>query len=345
MLKSMKSAAKLFLKSVGLTNDANARNYIQRLLHGETMVAADVGAAGWLPEKWQNLEGGVEFLFFEPHPESYEKLVAKAKQAPYPDTLSVFNTALSGSGGKRTLYMLNTPTGSSLMPVNMESEFVQKEDSYIFPITEKDVDTRSLADVLGDNGRPLHMLKLDVQGAELEILEGMGQQHRDELVMVESEVNMAGGGHIGAPTFHDLQEILHASGMRLYDVHVVRNYRKKYGNKFWYHKNLFNVYNNSPSIAGRTWEFDVIYFADYRPLMDRGDLPRLRRLLVALCAYRYFNEAYFVVETCEAEGVIDSPECEALKTAILSWHNSSARQFWYGRSKAMQLLRSVVGFK
>lgn len=344
MLKSMKSVAKSLFQSVGLTNDANARQYIQRLLNGETMVAADVGAAGWLPVKWQNLEGGINFLFFEPHPESYTKLSARAGQAPFPDTLTVFNTALSGSGGKRTLYMLNTPTGSSLLPVNMDSEFVQKEDTYIFPINEKDVDTRNLADVLGESGQSLHMVKLDVQGAELEILEGMGKERRDELVMVESEVNMAGGGHIGAPTFNDLKEILNASGLRLYDVHVVRNYRKKLGNKFWYHENLFNVYNNSPSIAGRTWEFDVIYFADYRPLMDCGDVPKLRRLLVALCAYRYFNEAYYIVETCKAEGVMDSAECDALMESILTWHNRSARQFWYGRSAAMQQLRSLVGF-
>lgn len=307
------------------------------------MVAADVGAAGWLPPHWQWLEGSLHFLFFEPHPESYEQLVKRVARSVAPDAVDVLPTALSGTGGKRTLHQLNTPTGSSLLPINHESEFVHPEDSYIFPITETEVDTRTLADVLDEQKLELHMLKLDVQGAEREILEGMGADRRSDLVMVEAEVNMAGGGYVGCPTFEEIKEILSEADMRLYDVNVVRTYRKYRGNKFWYHDNIFDVYPFSPSIAGRVWEFDVMYFKDYRTLMEREDRSQLRRLLVALCGYRFFSEAHYIVEACREQCIWNDAEAQALLDAIVAWHNGSARQFWYGRGMLARGCRSLAG--
>lgn len=343
MFKPLKPAIKSALAGVGLISDRSPAPHIKTILAGEQMVAADVGAAGWLPFHWQDLEGGIEFLFFEPHPESYEKLVQRAKRSKAPDKVQVLQTALSGTGGRRTLHLLNVPTGSSLLPVDFESEFVDEQDPYFFPMREEEVDTQRLSYVLDEAGTSLHMMKLDVQGAEYEILDGMGRDRRDDLVMVEAEVNMAGGGYVGCPTFTEIRDILTPSGLRLYDVNVVRTYRKKHGNKFWYHENVFDVYNESPSISGRTWEFDVMYFKDYQKLMDLGDLVQIRRLLVALCAYRFYNEAYFITERCEKETLIDGQEAQVLKDAIVGWHNDSARQFWYGRSSMMQWLRSVTG--
>ena len=343
MLKPLKSATKAALSWVGLIGNMSPRPQIERILAGNQMVGADVGAAGWLPPHWECLEGGIHFLFFEPHPASYEKLVERVKRSAMPSSMTVLPTALSGSGGKRTLHLLNTPTGSSLLPINMDSEFVDQADPYIFPIKEVGVDTRTLADILSEQQTSLHMLKLDVQGAELEILHGIGADRREDLVMVEAEVNMAGGGYVGCPTFTEISDMLTPSELRLYDVRVVRTYRKKRGNKFWYHEHVFDVYKDSPSIAGRTWELDVMYFKDYRKLMDRGDVRQLRRLLVALCGYRFFSEAYFIVEKCKTETLLDAAESDALLGSIVDWHRNSARQFWYGRGNAARLMRSIIG--
>lgn len=343
MLKTLKSTAKAALGAVGLIKHGSPRTYIKRILNGTDMLGADVGAAGWLPEHWQSFEGGIQFLFFEPHPESYRKLVQRVQRSLDPDSISVMQTALSGTGGKRTLHLLNTPTGSSLLPIDMESEFVHEEDSYIFPMREEEIATRTFADVLDERNSSLHILKLDVQGAELEILEGFGSSRRNDLVMVEAEINMAGSGYVGAPTFTDIEEILTAADMRLYDMHVEHNYRKKRGKKFWYHENVFDVYNGSPSIAGRIWEVDAVYFKDYRALIDRGEVDQLRRLIVAFCGYRFFSEAHFIVETCREENVIDTDECSSILRAIVGWHNETAKEFWYGRGQAMQSFRSLIG--
>ena len=343
MLKTIKSAAKGLLGVTGLRQHVSPAPHILRILGGNKMIGADVGAAGWLPEHWQSFEGGIQFLFFEPHPESYQKLVERVKNSTDPGSISVVQTALSGTGGVRTLHLLNTPTGSSLLPVDLESEFVHEEDSYIFPIREEQVDTRTLADVLDEKDTALHILKLDVQGAELEILEGMGEGRRNDLVMVEAEINMAGGGSKGAPTFTDIEELLTASDMRLYSMNMETNYRKKRGNKFWYHEHVFRVYNKSPSITGRVWEVDAVYFKDYRALLDQADVPQIRRLIVALCGYRFFSEAYFIVETCQEEKVIDSVECKQLLRSIVEWHRDAANEFWYGRGSGAKWFRALIG--
>ena len=129
----------------------------------------------------------------------------------------------------------NSKCGSSTKLVQSPPHFRPS----LFPITETEIATRTLADILGEKDESLHILKLDVQGAELEILDGMGYDRRNDLVMVEAEINMAGGGCLGAPTFRDIEEMLTTTGMRLYGMNAENNYRKKRGNKFWYHKNLF----------------------------------------------------------------------------------------------------------
>ena len=342
MLTAIKSSLRSVLGSFGVVKDASPREYVKTLLGTTELFAADVGAAGWLPPRWDKLEGVLNFLFFEPHPESYQKLDKRAQNCSAPDMMTVFNTALSGTGGKRTLHLLNTPTGSSLLPVDLDSEFVDKEDKYIFPIREVEVETRTLLDVLDEANQHLHMLKLDVQGAEYEILDGLGKTRRNDLVMVEAEVNIGGSIHVDAPTFNDIKEILTDAGLRLYDVFVVRTYRKKHGDKFWYHRNLFNVDNTSPSLRGRTHEFDVMYFKDYRPLIKEKNESQLRRLLVALCTYHYFSEAHFIIDKSRDAGLFDPDEAKRMQQAIVDWHNRSVRQFWYGRGAVAKLLRRLI---
>lgn len=80
---------------------------------------------------------------------------------------------------------------------------------------------------------------------------------------------------------------------------------------------MFDVYPFSPSIAGRVWEFDVVYFKDYRTLMDRDDRSQLRRRLVALCGYRFFSEAHFIVEARRDETIWDESEAKTLLDASL----------------------------
>ncbi len=128
--------------------------------------------------------------------------------------------------------MLNTPTGSSLYPVNTESEFVDAGDRYIYPVRETVIGTRKLEEVLDEQRvEGVDIIKLDVQGAELEILQGLGAARRKRLLLAELEINISGGvtrnfsTYRGAPSWLDCERLLAEDGMRLLDISVARSYR------------------------------------------------------------------------------------------------------------------------
>lgn len=316
--------------------------HIEQILAGTHMLVADVGAAGWLAPNWRGLERKLDVLLFEPHPTSYQELAESVKASPNGERITVLNVGLSGTGGRRTLHLTNRPTGSSLLPVNLDSEFVEADDPYFFPLSETQIETRTLAEVLDEQQASLHMVKLDTQGAEHEILSGLGAPRLRELVLVEAEVSISGGTYVGCPTPADIESLLAPAELRLYDVDIKRNFRKKHGNKRWYHEHVFDVHPQSSSVRGRLWEFDVMYFKDYQALMARGDVDQIRRLLVALCAYRFFIEAHFIVERCEQESLFDAAESVALKASIVAWHAEYARRPWNGTGVSAKAARYLL---
>jgi FkbM family methyltransferase len=320
----------------------------QGILGDARMVGVDVGSAEGMQPHWRAYVGVADLLLFEPHAESLERLRAQYASSPHADKLQLMPVALSGCGGERSLYMLNCPTGSSLLPVERNSEFADPEDSYIYPVHETQIQTRTLADVMDSMGMAgPDIIKLDVQGAELEILQGMGEVRRRSLLLAEAEVNIGGGItrnfslYKGSPTWAQLEEQLVSDGMRLLDISVARAYRARGGDDDWYQREIFDVYRNSPTLSAHAWEADVVYVRDWRDLVKNGDTAAIRKLVLALCGYRFFGEAYFLVEKAEQVGVLDADAAKVVKDAVAAWHRVG-RRAWHGRGGVWRRVRQVL---
>lgn len=328
--------------------DANLIPTKKAILGTERMVGVDVGSAEGLQPHWRSYEGIVDFYLFEPHQESYEKLRSLISASPYARLFHILPIGLSEFGGERTLYILNQPTGSSLYPVNAESEFASPDNSYVYPIRELRIQTDSLDDVLNkEKVKYVDLIKLDVQGAELEVLRGMGDQRRQQLLLAEVEVNISSGvttnigPYQGASTWGQIDALLTADGMRLLDLSVAREYRPKAGDSDWYQRKIFDVYENSPSLSARAWEADVVYVRDWRQLIASKNTAAIRKLAVALCGYRFFSEAYFMIEKAEEAGIFEINDANEIKRNITIWHRSS-RYFWQGRGVFWRIFRSIL---
>jgi FkbM family methyltransferase len=315
------------------------------MLGAEAMIGVDVGSAEGMQPHWRAYEGLLDFYCFEPHEASFKKLTESFSGHPWREKLHVMPIGLSGTGGERTLYMLNSPTGSSLYPINTASEFVSAEDDYIYPVRETTIQTRRLEDVLDEAGVDnVDIIKLDVQGAELEILQGLGDARRRNLLLAEVEVNISGGvssnlsTYKGAPSWTKIDEMLAADGMRLLDLSVARSYRSRNGDDDWYQRKIFDVYRNSPTLSAHVWEADVVYVRDWRKLLSDRNASAVRKLAIALCGYRFFGEAYFIIERCEEAGMFDTATAAVIKHAIIDWHHAG-RNPWHGRGALWSYLR------
>ena len=188
------------------SNQSHEISYILRdLLKDKKLIALDVGAQGgfnsdeFFERKYNSF---FESILVEPIQSEAEKLTG---------VKHVINKGLWSKKGIKKFYMLKERPGSSSMYEPEEKNFdlhrIKKKDYNNFKVSnilEIDCDTieNSLArfDI-----EYIDYLKIDTQGAELEILKGLGN-YRPLLIKVEAHVFSM---YKNAPSWHELLNFLY----------------------------------------------------------------------------------------------------------------------------------------
>ena len=292
---------------------------VDEILDGERFVAVDVGAANGIPLNWTRLTGAVDFYLFEPDEAACAKL-AERIPARHAERFRCLPVALSGTGGRRTLHVTNTPTGSSLLPFDTRITAEYGDKPYLYPCREREVDTRTLADVFDelDEGR-IDLIKLDTQGTELDILTGLDSPRFSAVQGIELEVGVP-GIYRGQAQVSDVQPYLCDRGFELFDLRVARADRHYRGDYDHYRTRIFGQPAGGPTIASRVLEADLFFARNPYELIEAGNGAALRRLIVVYCTYNFFIEAYYVVGMAQSAGLFDAPRAAMLRAAVHGWH-------------------------
>lgn len=124
-----------------------------RGFHPKTVI--DVGVAWGTPDLYSAFPDA-HFILVEPLREFENAIQALCKKL----NATVVRAAAGASPGKLTMYIEKTPSASSMFPENVD----EKVNSY-------EVDVVRLDSVIGPMQRPV-LLKLDVQGMELDVIRG-----------------------------------------------------------------------------------------------------------------------------------------------------------------------------
>lgn len=125
-----------------------------------------------------------------------------------------------GDGGTHTLYVNNDDATSSLFPLNTAHNAAFNHLHTLRTVETRQVQTRRLDDVLPAG--PVDLLKLDVQGAELMVLQG-GRDTVSRAAVVHCEVEFA-PIYVGQPLFPDIHAELDGHGFYLVDLLVPHLY-------------------------------------------------------------------------------------------------------------------------
>src|SRR3546814_10566264 len=118
-------------------------------------------------------------------------------------------------------------SGSSLYPVDQPVMHAYVDANYLLPIETTPVSTIHAGEAFGAlPWGPPHLLKLDVQGAELEVLQALAPATLAGVQAIELEASMVRRDG-GPPTFAECHGFLESQGFALFDMRPQRVLRTR----------------------------------------------------------------------------------------------------------------------
>ena len=174
-------------KSYNSNNFYNFSNTIKNILNDQRIVSLDVGAQGgfnsdkFFPSKYNIF---FEDILIEPIKSEAEKLSNEKR---------IINKGLWSKQDKKKLYILGNRLGSSSMyepdKKKLDLHNVKEENYKNYDVTKTtEIECDSINNLLSElNIKNLDYLKVDTQGAELEILNGIGN-YRPLLIKIETHI-------------------------------------------------------------------------------------------------------------------------------------------------------------
>lgn len=218
----------------------------------DPLVVVDVGARGGVEWFWQVFGEGVRIVAFEPDPVECARLQATAKK-----NVTYLPLALAAERGTRTFHVTQSGATGSFYP--SDPAWCGRFDvgDSLRVQSEIELATTGLDDALA--GKRADFLKLDVEGAELEVLRGADLRPVLGLVTeVRFTPKMS-----RSPAFADLDIFCRAAGFDLYDLDLYRYSRRPlpYPYLYDYHDGAGHP-SAGPTVQGQPLIGDALYLRD-----------------------------------------------------------------------------------
>ena len=235
-----KKIIKSFLKKKGYEiyrrfyYDFNSDDTIKKILNiakvdFDDMVIFDVGAnIGQSIDRFRTYAKKAMIFSFEPNSEVYSVL---KKKESIDNNLKTFNFGLGEKKETLDFYIQPDSGGSSFLSIDVEGEAFKlsntnlAKENHNKTTLKKDIalntkvslPVETLNNVANTEGvNVIHLLKIDTQGFEAEVLKGCKDKLQDVLI-IETEIIFS-DAYEKAGTFYEVEEVIKGYGFVLWDV-------------------------------------------------------------------------------------------------------------------------------
>jgi FkbM family methyltransferase len=192
--------------------------------------AVDVGA---FEGEWATLANHIfkcPVVLFEPQPDKQLHLNRLTQHKPF-----VIEAVALGASPSRMSFALE----------ETNSRLLSSVDASVKAVAQVEVDTLDAA--MQRSSFQSNLLKVDVQGFELDVLRGASASLQNfEVIILEVSVIRIGP----VPVFKEVMDFMHAAGYRLYDF--LPMYYRPLDRALW-QGDAFFVRNDSPLVANENW--------------------------------------------------------------------------------------------
>jgi hypothetical protein len=282
----------------------------------------DVGAHGGVCEHWVPYLERMNVDAFEPNEKD-----CQIQSKISPPNIRWHAVGLAKTTGSHPLYILNRPTGSSLYPPNEAILGNFSAESYWGLNRIQSIDCLSLSDFLKREGSKLpNLIKLDCQGAELDILSSLEPAQMEDLLCVETEVEFA-ELYKGQPLFQDLHAFMIGRGFQLFDLRTHRAYRSTSSVDNYYIKTHLNTSQGSSSLSAQLVAGDALYLRNPESPHVLGSREGFLKFLIITQIYHFFDLGLWLIYQAEKRGLLEPAEAAFL---IRSLKKSAPRpKIWH----------------
>lgn len=272
----------------------------QAMLREHKVIVADVGAADGPEERWLGVKELVKFLTFEPNPRP---------DAVSDESTVNFPIGLWSAKEKRKLHLTALSDASSLLPVNEAAfaDFQVKEGMRVVGEMELSLDTFDNCIAAKPELSP-DFLKVDVEGAELEVLRGSLKALEQTVLGIRVETRLERLWH-GAPLLWDTNEYLREKGFVLFHL----------GRVHWVRDNGLHGFTSQPQVV---WG-DAVYLLTREQFLKRLATlpgserePLLARYLLILLSHGVHDYAWELIEAAAKVGHISPSAAAGWKDSV-----------------------------
>lgn len=267
----------------------------------DKLIIADVGAAAGPETHWLELAEFIHLLTFEPLPR---------ENVPKPEYLwTNFQVALGAERRQAELRLMKNPDASTLREVNHP-----RIDDFVIADGLKQTGTLPIELDTLDHclesraGLSPHFLKVDVEGADLDVLRGAQKTLQESILAIKIEVSFL-ERHKGAPFFSDTDAFLREHGFQIFQLSQEK----------WIRRNNVYGYTTEPQLA---WG-DALYFLSREKFLERiSSLEEPRRelettrFITTLLAYGIHDYAMELIEQAEKQKLLPHESTAELRKAV-----------------------------
>lgn len=152
-------------------------------------------------------------MVFEPITENYEKIKSRFKDL---QNIELVNKALGNENSSISINIANRITSSSLLPLSADPASNAFSVKTLGKSRVEKVEVLRLDDFLISNTEDIGIMKIDVQGYEMNVLKGAEKTlARTKLIVMEASNHE---GYEGAPKYYETDAFLRDHNFTLYDI-------------------------------------------------------------------------------------------------------------------------------